>query len=391
MTQSRTALTSAPNRTRMAAVMLAGYCAFLSLYAPQPILPLLSSLFHAREVTVSLTLTVASLGVALAAPVAGVLADRFGRKSIIVWSAFGLAATTLISATSTTLPTLIFWRFFQGVCTPGVFSVTVAYVNDEWKEGAGAAVGSYVTGSVLGGFSSRIVSGFVAAHAPWQGVFVATGLMTLAGAFAVRAWLPTETHFHPHHSLEHHWLSGLRAHLRNRRLIATCAVGFCVLFSLVGILTYVTFRLAASPYLLAPAQLGLIFCVYLIGAAATPIAGRCADRFGYRATLAGSAALALGGIALTLASSLWVIIVGLSVFCAGIFAAQTCGSGYVGQAAAQNRALAVGLYAASYHTGGSIGAAIPGFVYAWGGWPACAGFIALVQIASAWVALAFWG
>ena len=53
----------------MAAVMLAGYCAFLSLYAPQPILPLLSQLFHAGEVKVSLTLTVASLGVALAAPI----------------------------------------------------------------------------------------------------------------------------------------------------------------------------------------------------------------------------------------------------------------------------------------------------------------------------------
>lgn len=374
----------------MAAVMLAGYCAFLTLYAPQPILPLLSRLFHAREVTVSLTLSVSSLGVALAAPLAGVLADRLGRKKIIIWSAFGLAATTLVSATSANLPILIFWRFWQGVFTPGVFSVTVAYVNDEWEEGAGAAVGSYVTGSVLGGFSSRIVSGFVAARAPWQAVFLTTGLMILAGAFVVRAWLPKETRFRPH-SGQQHWMVGLRAHLANRRLVATCAVGFCVLFSLVGILTYVTFRLAAAPYTMAPAQLGLIFCVYLIGAAATAIAGRCADRFGYRATLLGAALLALAGIALTLASSLWVIIAGLSVFCAGIFTAQTCGSGYVGRAADQNRALAVGLYAACYHAGGSIGAAIPGYVWEWGGWPACASFIAIVQMASAWVALRFWG
>jgi MFS family permease len=374
----------------MAAVMLSGYIAFLTLYAPQPILPLLSTLFHAQAVTVSLTLTVASLGVAIAAPIAGVLADRMGRKRIIVWSAFGLAATSIISATSTNLPILIFWRFWQGVCTPGVFSVTVAYVNEEWEEGAGAAVGSYVTGSVLGGFSSRIVSGFVAARAPWQAVFLTTGLMILAGAFAVRAWLPVETRFRPH-QIRQDWGVALRTHLRNQRLLATCMVGFCVLFSLVGILTYVTFRLAAEPYGLTPEQLGLIFCVYLIGAAATPIAGRCADRFGYRSTLTGSAALALIGIALTFASPLWVIITGLSVFCAGIFAAQTCGSGYIGRAADENRALAVGLYAASYHAGGSVGAAIPGFVYAWGAWPACAAFIAVVQMISATIALRFWG
>src|SRR5579872_1714322 len=199
---------SRAGRTRMAAVMLSGYIAFLTLYAPQPILPLLSTLFHAQAVTVSLTLTVASLGVAIAAPIAGVMADRMGRKRVIVWSAFGLAATTLISATSTTLPVLIFWRFLQGLCTPGVFSVTVAYVNEEWEEGAGAAVGSYVTGSVLGGFSSRIVSGFVAAHAPWQAVFLVTGLMILAGALAVRAWLPVETHFRPQ-QFGHDWGAAL--------------------------------------------------------------------------------------------------------------------------------------------------------------------------------------
>ena len=102
-------------RTRLAAVMLAGYCAFLALYSPQPILPLLGQVFHAGEVTVSLTLTVASLGVALAAPIAGVMADRFGRKRIILWSAFGLAVSALLTATSTNLPTLIFWRFWQGI------------------------------------------------------------------------------------------------------------------------------------------------------------------------------------------------------------------------------------------------------------------------------------
>jgi MFS transporter, YNFM family, putative membrane transport protein len=383
-------LTATQNsRLRMAAVMLAGYSAFLSLYAPQPILPLLAKLFNAGEVTVSLTLTVASIGVALAAPVAGILADRYGRKRIIVWSAYGLAIFTLASVTATTLPQLIFWRFLQGVCTPGVFSVTVAYVNDEWQEGGGAAVGSYVTGSVLGGFSGRIVSGFVAAHYPWQGVFVATGLMILVGAVLVHLWLPREVNFHPHHA-DHHWIDGLTAHLKNRRLMATCFVGFCVLFSLVGIFTYVTFRLAAAPYSLEPAQLGLIFCVYLMGAAATPIAGRCADRFGYRKTLAGGVALALAGVAMTLAPQVWMIVLGLGVFCAGIFTGQTCGNAYAGLAATKNRALAVGLYAGCYHTGGGVGAAVPGFFYNWAGWPACAAFIAVVQIVSVSIALKFW-
>ncbi len=371
--------------------MLAGYAAFLTLYSPQPILPLLRDIFHSTEVTVSLTLTVASLGVALAAPVCGILADRIGRKRVILWSAFLLAAASLATVSATTLPVLILWRFLQGLFVPGVFSVTVAYVNDEWSEGAGAAMGSYVTGSVLGGFSSRMVSGFVAAHSTWQMVFAVSGSMILVCALLVRAWLPEESRaHHPKSASDHHWLHGLKSHLTNPQLLGVCAVGFCVLFSLVGIFTYITFRLAGAPWKLSPGELGLMFCVYLVGAAVTPIAGRIADRYGYRATLVGAVGLAILGIALTLASNVAVIIAGLGVMCAGIFTAQVSGSGFVGVAATRDRALAVGLYAACYHSGGSVGAALPGFFYGWGGWPACVAFIVAVQILTAWIAFRYW-
>ena len=42
--------------------------------------------------------------------------------------------------------------------------------------------------------------------------------------------------------------------------------------------------------------------------------------------------------------------------------------------------MAVGLYAAFYYVGGGLGAAIPGYFWDLGGWPACVAFIACVQI-----------
>ena len=113
--------------------------------------------FTRAAVAVSLTVTMASLGVAIAAPFAGILADRIGRRKVIVWSAFLLALSALATASATTLPQLIAWRFLQGVFTPGVFAVTVAYINDEWRDaGAGRAIAAYISGTVSGGFSSRI-------------------------------------------------------------------------------------------------------------------------------------------------------------------------------------------------------------------------------------------
>jgi predicted MFS family arabinose efflux permease len=378
------------SRHRTAAVVLAGYCAFLQLYATQPLLPLLKQLFHATELAVSLTVTVPTLGVALSAPLVGMLADRLGRRPVIIWSAFLLSLTALATATSTTLSQLIFWRFWQGVFTPGVFSVTVAYIHDEWRgEGTGRTVAAYISGTVSGGFSCRMLSGLVAAHAPWQESFVVLGSLNLLLSVAIWMWLPPETAPHQHDPETRVW-AAVGAHLRNRQLLAAYLVGFCVLFSLVAEFTYITFHLAEAPYTLLPAALGSIFFVYLVGVIITPMSGRAIDHYGHRAALAVAIMISTAGIALTLSRPLWAIVLGLAVCSSGVFVAQASASAFVGTAAKDNRALAIGLYSTFYYLGGGIGAAAPGPFYAWGGWVACVTFIATVQIVTVLIALFFW-
>jgi len=376
---------------RTLGVIVAGFCAFLQLYATQPILPLLREVFHAGTVEVSLTVTVAALGVAFSAPFAGLLADRIGRKRVIVWSAFLLAICGLLAATSQDLATLIFWRFLQGVFTPGVFSVTVAYINDEWAgQGVGAALSAYVSGTVLGGFSCRFIAGLVASRWEWRWSFVVLGLLSLVGSIAVAVLLKPEQNSKRSALPPNQFPAAVAAHLRNPLLLATYLVGFCVLFSLVAIFTYVTFYLAAPPFHLEPAALGSIFFVYLIGAAVNPIAGRLIDKHGPRVVLAVSIAAGVAGVALTFLPNLWAVGIGLAICCTGVFAAQTAGSGFVGVAAERHRALAVGLYATFYYLGGSAGAVLPGYFWDWGGWPACAAFIVSVQVLTVAMALKYW-
>ena len=118
------------SRPRTFPIVLAGFTAFLDLYATQPLLPLLMRVFNATHVAVSLTVTASTVAVALGAPVVGRLADLIGRKRVIVGSSLGLALATGLAATSTSLPQLIFWRFVQGLFTPGVFAITLAYIHD---------------------------------------------------------------------------------------------------------------------------------------------------------------------------------------------------------------------------------------------------------------------
>jgi predicted MFS family arabinose efflux permease len=179
-------------------------------------------------------------------------------------------------------------------------------------------------------------------------------------------------------------------HLRNPRLAATYAVGFCVMFSLLGTFTYVNFYLAAPPFNLSTTALGLLFVVYLVGAVVTPVAGRAIDRLGHRFALVAAFTAGAAGVSLTLVHSLPIVMVGLTLACTGVFIANSAGSSYVGSAATESRASAVGLYVTFYYVGGSGGSAIPGFFWSHGGWPACVALIVAVQLLTITLALIFW-
>jgi predicted MFS family arabinose efflux permease len=379
---------TAHSTTRTAAVVLAGFCAFVTLFAPQPLLPMLAREFRVSAAAISLVVSASTLAVAMAAPFAGVVADRFGRKRVIVPAAFLLAVPTLLGATATSYGQLLFWRFLQGVFTPGIFAVVIAYINEEWEAGAGAATAAYVTGTVLGGFSGRLVAALVASHASWRWAFVTLGTLNLLGAVAIRAWLPAGTHFA--RTRRGPVGGAMLRHLCNPRLVATYAVAFCVLFSMLGTFTYINFYLAAPPFSLSTTALGLLFAVYLVGAAVTPMAGRAIDRFGHRFALVAAFTASAAGVCLTLVHSLPVVVVGLTLTCTGVFIANAAGSSYVGSAATESRASAVGIYVTFYYLGGSGGSAIPGFFWARGGWPACVGLIVAVQLVTILLALIFW-
>src|SRR5262245_24434875 len=91
-------------------VIVAGFAAFVDLYATQPLLPLLARAFRASAFDVSLTITAPAVAVAISAPFVGRLADRVGLRRVIVASAFVLTAATALAATSTTLRQIVFWR-----------------------------------------------------------------------------------------------------------------------------------------------------------------------------------------------------------------------------------------------------------------------------------------
>ncbi|MGH9619596.1 MAG: MFS transporter [Bryobacteraceae bacterium] len=374
--------------SRVFAVSLCGALAFLDLYCTQPLLPMLSKAFHASETKVSLTVSAATLGVAVTAVLLSMFGERLDRKRTIIGAASALAVVTALAATAPTLHALILWRLLQGLLTPCIFIITIAYVTEEWPAHLVPRVMSlYVAGTVFGGFTGRIVGGELTEHFGWRLMFVVLALMGVAGtAFAHRLLRPSRPREHvsrPH-------LAPMLDNLRNPRLLVTFGIGFCVLFMQVSLFSYITFYLAAAPFDLSTAELAWIFAVYLVGLIATLAAGTMLARIGLLKGILGAIALCLFGTMLTLVPSLAIIGIGLSVASSGVFISQTCTNSFFRDAAPRgSRVSAAALYTCIYYAGGTLGGILPGLIWKYAAWPGCVGLICVFLIAAG--ALAYFG
>jgi len=380
---------SEPGAGALWALGLAGFCAFLNVYAAQPLLPLLSATFGASKAATSLTVSAPNLAVALAAPMVGAWSVRFPLHRVIATALAAMVIPTFLAASSGGLPALVAWRFAQGLAVPGVYAVGVTYAASVWPPASlGRATAALVTGNVLGGFCGRVVAGLVAQALGWRQAFLALGLLTALGAAITWRLLPFANRAGAEVVSPGESIAGV---FRDARLVASFAVGFGVLFTQVATFTYVTYHLAEPRYALGSARLSAVFAVYLVGAAVTPLAGRWTGRIGPRRLLALSLVAGLAGTTLTLAPSIWTIILGLALSCSASFVNQAAATSYLpGAAGAALRGVASGVYIACYYLGGAVGGVLPASAWAAGGWPACVALVATAQAATLALALRYW-
>lgn len=135
----------------------------------------------------------------------------------------------------------------------------------------------------MGGFSGRFITGHLAELLGWRGAFVSLAIMNLIGALLVLWLLLASRRFVPSRNVSG-VLSTLGRHLQHKRLMASCAAGFCVLFSLVGTFTYVNFCLASSPFNLSAS--GIYYMTYYAGGAVgTWGAGIAFERWGWHGSV----------------------------------------------------------------------------------------------------------
>jgi len=368
-----------PDRLLMLTVALVGVFAFVQVYSVQSILPQLQRDLNASVVEIGNSVGMTVLAVALISPFVGMLSDALGRKWLVVASVFALAIPTALMSQVQTVHGLLVLRFLQGLAVPGVSVVAIAYVGEEFRGSAMVRMMTvYIAGSVLGGFSGRFLLGHFVEYMPWRAAFGVMAVLNLAGALVVWRGLPASRHFVPGTRFAAS-LKTLGQLLCNPSLQAACALGFTVLFALVGLFTFVNLHLAAAPYHFSSGQLANIFAVYLLGAVVTPLAGRVIPRIGVRHTVLLAIGLSVLGVLMTLTPPAWAIVAALAVAACGVFITQSATMSFIAYRISSGRSQASGLYYAAYYCGGFAGAWACGIAYSWGGWSATVAVVIAVQ------------
>ncbi len=372
------------------AIAAAGLTAMLNMYAPQAVLPLMSEEFGVGPAAISQIMTVNALAVALTAPFTGVIADVLGRRFVIAVAIALLVLPGVMMSFSDSLEALLFWRFVQGLLLPPIFAVSVAYIGAEWPASEATAVtGTFIAATAVGGFAGRMVTAALAEPIGWRHALLADAAITALCALVVIALLPRERSF-VHGTTLATSVRQMLAHLRNPRLVATFGVGFGIMFNFLSAFTYLGFRLAAPPFSLSTAAIGAVFVTYLISIVTAPFTGRLVSLLGRRTFGTIALSVWMGGILLTLAPSLPVIVIGLLMITGSGFYVQVCCQSFVATNAREGNSSAVGLYVTSFYIGGSFGGLIPGLLWSSTGWPGVVGLIvAMLLIMTAFARFAW--
>ncbi|MAE39690.1 MAG: MFS transporter [Psychrobacter sp.] len=354
--------------------------AFLQVYSIQAILPVLMADFSATEVQAGMVVGATILAIAIMSPFLGMLSDAVGRKSFVVGALLFLTLPTALIAQSTTIEWIGLWRFIQGLSVPGITVVIIAYIGEEFEGSSVTELMSfYVSGSVLGGFMGRFLLGHLHEFFGWRQAYYVLAILTLISALWVAKTLPSSKHFAANPNFRSA-IQTLGSHLVNRYVVTACLLGACVLFSLVGCFTFINLYLADTPYNLGTGALANIFAVYLIGVIITPLSTILLRRFGSARTIIVAVIISMLGVLLTLATPLWLIVIGLGVMSSGVFVTQSATISYIAVNVKQGRSLASGLYYLFYYAGGTVGAWLCSLAYVYGQWQFTVWLLLFVQV-----------
>lgn len=340
-----------------------------NLYYIQPLLGEIARELGIGEGRVGVAATLSQLGQALGILLFLPLGDSRDRRRLAV---AGLAASALGLVGIALAPNLAWLSVaslvlgLSSVSTHTLVALAAALARPEER---GRAVGTVMSGLLLGILLARTVSGFVGAHLGWRGMFWIAAAVTALLAFVLLRRLPADP---PRPAPRYPELLRSMARLfREQPVLREACLFGAVTFAAFGAFwVTLTFHLEGPPFGYGSDVVGLFGLLGAVGALAASYAGRLADRHDPR--LLGVLAVLLTALSFAFmapfGARLWGLIVGVVGLDLGVQAAHIANQTRIHALLPEARNRLHTLYMFSYFAGGAAGTALASWAWETTGW-----------------------
>lgn len=280
-----------------------------------PSLPEIMAGVGAAPGEAGLVITATTMPGIVLAPVIGMLADRFGRRAVLVpcLVVFGLAGG--LAATSPSLGWLLGWRFLQGAGSAGLINLAVVLIGDHYEGPRRAGMigrNAAVLTICLAVFP--FLGGTLTDVAGWRAPFLVYPLAVVTAVVVARG-LPRGGGTHVDIGEQ---LRNLGPALRRPGVfsaLAAAAVTFALIFGL--LLTVLPVYLEQA-FGVSPTARGLLLGLPALANTGLALSAERLQRFSKQALLSTAAGLfVVALLVMASAPALWVLVAGVVIFGAG--------------------------------------------------------------------------
>jgi DHA1 family bicyclomycin/chloramphenicol resistance-like MFS transporter len=264
-------------------------------------IPNIAADFHTTSNIVAISISALMIGNAVGQIFQGPLADRFGRKPVILGILAIYTLTAVGAALSPSVEALFAWRFFQGTAQSGGRILAATVARDLFdRERLGKLLADISVAMSLAAIIGPIAGGQIALHLPWQtSLFVMAVFGVFVFVLFVFFFKETSRGLMADATKPLVVLANLVEIWRNA---AFRKYVLCSAFSLSG---FVAFLSASAPVLIGafgvrPDNFGYMYAILsLFFLAGTFMAGRLVMRMGINALIGwGVALVSVGGVAM---------------------------------------------------------------------------------------------
>jgi DHA1 family bicyclomycin/chloramphenicol resistance-like MFS transporter len=139
-----------------------------------PSFPEIAHIFNLSPVALQLMMSINMIGYCIGALVCGFLGDRYGTRSVILWTMLLFTVGSIFCVWAPNYPILVFGRLLQGLGISGPVVLTYVVITYMYPPEQQAKYVGFLNGVVnLGIAIAPILGSHIAAYAGWRGNFIA--------------------------------------------------------------------------------------------------------------------------------------------------------------------------------------------------------------------------